>query len=81
MIKLALSTNNKSFSYRDTIEIARTIGFDGIDYYASVKDLYYPSKQLFLKELRKESFILGVHQPAPLIIKTPSFFLKECYKQ
>ena len=60
-------------SLEEQIIVAKQAGFDGIDYIASIKDLFFTPKKITRLTEKYKITINAVHIPVLLVLYTPSF--------
>lgn len=82
-MKITLSKFYKAkpfeFTYRpfeliELFRVARELNFDGVDYIATISDIFSTPKKPLALSKEYEVPILGVHAPMHLLLYTPSFF-------
>src|SRR3989344_726760 len=66
-----------TYSIEDQIQFAKYAGFDGVDYIASVKDLFLRPNDILHLEKKYKIKVKGLHIPLPLVIYTPNFLLNK----
>lgn len=74
MIKVALSTKIPGFKRNEIFQFAKEAGFDGVEYVATIRDLYKSPKKILEQLDMYKIPILSLHQPQLLVILTPPVF-------
>lgn len=64
-----------SFSLEDQVEFAKYAGFDGVDYIATIEDLFVKPVSILNVERKFAIKVKGIHIPLPLVVYTPNFLL------
>lgn len=67
-------------SLEEQVSVAKQAGFDGIDYIASMKDLFYPPKAIISLTKKYEIKVKAVHIPLFFVIYTPEFLFGNIQK-
>lgn len=69
-----------TFSLEDQMQFAQYAGFDGVDYIATMSNLFSPPTQILHLSKKYNMKVKGVHIPLPLVVYTPNFLLSRVQK-
>lgn len=69
-----------NLSLEEQVIVAKEAGFDGVDYIASIKDLFSPPNEIVRITKKYEINVNAVHIPILLVIYTPRFLFNRIIK-
>lgn len=72
-----LEFTHQSFKLDELFQVAKKFKFDGVDYCATIQDVFTAPKNLLTLSKKYSLSILGIHAPMHLLFYTPSFFVKK----
>lgn len=76
MIKIALGSTFSPFSHKESFQFAKQAGFDGVDYLASYKDIFFTPHTILRYSQKYNIDVTGIHQPLQLVPNIPTILLK-----